>query len=303
MERQPSLRIPPTYVVMLAGFAGFLVGPLLLRLGAGSEFERLLDDSGPFTLWGALIGGQTALWLLALPPLWLILSRHRSKAAAAGLSARREVLLSLAALVLLVGVLILAAATNPVPEFLPHLRWKVRALTVGALLVAAVAAAAVWVIRVRLEGLRGAEPTKENLADYLELRADLERLLAFLGAIVGLAVLSSAGMRSVVSDVLPGSLPDFPAEAVIVYGLVLSLLLAAVYLPTFAVARATGVAFRDKLAAFPDPEKLVDGMDAQRKLDEALGLTVSATASFRASVAILSPLLGGLASLIPQLGG
>jgi hypothetical protein len=43
---------------------------------------------------------------------------------------------------------------------------------------------------------------------------------------------------------------------------------------------------------------------AKRKaLDELLKLQISASASFRAGVAILSPLLASLTSLLPGLGG
>ena len=119
-------------------------------------------------------------------------------------------------------------------------------------------------------------------------------------------------MRTVVQDVatshlVPGvtldSLARFHAEAVIVYGLVLTLILAGTYLPTLAVARAVGGKLRDELVPLPDPGQLVDAFEKRAKLNDALGLTVSATASFRAAVAILSPLLGGLASLLPKIGG
>jgi hypothetical protein len=206
-------------------------------------------------------------------------------------------------LCILVAGFMWVASTNPVPQFLPHLTWKVRGLTIAALLVALVAATSVWVIRGRLEQLLDKRPTKADLAAYSEMRADLDRLLAYLGAVVGLAVLSSAAMRNVVRDVLPSELDSFHAEAVILYGLVLSLILAGVYLPTFAVARAVGARFRDELAPFPEPSALDEGFEKRKRLDDALGLTVSATASFRAAVAILSPLLGGLASLLPKIGG
>jgi hypothetical protein len=288
---------------MLAGAVGYSLGPLFLSIDAASEVKDLVHDSGPFSLWGVLIGVQTMLWMLALPPLWLIRRHHWKEASKAGLTVWREVLPSAFVLCVLVALFIWVASTNPVPEFLPHLSWKVRGLTIAALLVALVAATAVWVIRGRLERLLDKSPTKENLVAYLQMRSDLDRLLAYLGAVVGLAVLSSAAMRNVVRDVLPSELDSFHAEAVILYGLVLSLILAGVYLPTLAVARAVGARFRDKLAPFPAPDGLVDGFEKRRKLDDALGLTVSATASFRAAVAILSPLLGGLASLLPKIGG
>ena len=304
--------IPPTWLVMLAGGLGFAAGPLVLSLGAGSELEELLRRSGPFTLWTALIGMQTMLWLLASVPLLLILARHWTSASNAGLRVLRQVVPNAVLLVGLVVSLMFAASRNPVDQFLPYLTWKVRLLTGAALLVALVASMSVWIIRGRLEHLLEQGPTKETLATYSELRADLDRLLAYLGAVVGLAVLSSAAMRTVVQDVatshlVPGvtldSLARFHAEAVIVYGLVLTLILAGTYLPTLAVARAVGGKLRDELVPFPDPGQLVDAFEKRAKLNDALGLTVSATASFRAAVAILSPLLGGLASLLPKIGG
>lgn len=302
MPDTAGTRIPSTWVVMLAGAVGYSLGPLLLSIGAGSVVKDLVRDSGPFSLWGVLVGVQTMLWTLALPPLWLIRRHHWREASNAKAAIWREVLPSAVVLCVLVALFVWVASTNPVPEFLPHLGWKVRGLTIAALFVALVAATSVWVIRARLERLLDARPTKENLAAYTEMRSDLDRLLAYLGAVVGLAVLSSAAMRNVVRDVLPGELDRFHAEAVILYGLVLSLILAAVYLPTLGVARAVGARFRDKLVPFPAPSALVEGLEQRRRLDDVLGLTVSATASFRAAVAILSPLLGGLASLLPKIG-
>jgi hypothetical protein len=92
------------------------------------------------------------------------------------------------------------------------------------------------------------------------------------------------------------------AEGVILHGLVLSLLVALIYLPTFATLQRTGTGIRDSVEGLPEPgDPMLEARLAKRKaLDELLRLQISASASFRTSVAILSPLLGSLTSLLPR---
>jgi hypothetical protein len=287
---------------MLAAVLGLALGPVLLSLGATGELRNLVTSSGPFVLWASLIAAQTMLWTLALPPLTLAARRHWTSTPRPDATARRDVLAAAVVLVLLVAAIpTLTHFAGAPAEFLPYGNAKVRTLTAIALFVALVAAASIWLIRGRLERLREQGATKDNLRTYLRLRGELDRLLGYLGAVVGLAVLSSAGMRRVIQDV--GSVGSFHAESIVVYGVVLSLLVALVYLPTYLVAHAVGEDLRDELVPFPEPKQLSEGLEERRKLDEALGLTVSATASFRAGVAILAPLLGSLTSLLPTLGG
>jgi hypothetical protein len=306
-EGESRVRVPPTWVLMVAALAGLAVGPVVIALGAAGETADLARRSGPFSLWVSLIAAQTMVWTLALPPLALAARRHWSSSPRPDAAARRDVVFAAAALVLFVAAVpaVTSVLETTPPEFIPHGTSRVRFLTAMALLVALVAAASIWLIRGRLERLREGGATKENVRTYVGLRAQLERLLAYLGAVVGLAVLSSAAMRRVVEDaVARGIVRDdgvFPAEAVILYGFVLSLILALVYLPTYLVAQEVGAELRDELVPFPEPRRLGEGLEERRKLDEALGLSVSATASFRAGVAILAPLLGSLTTLLPTL--
>lgn len=57
------------------------------------------------------------------------------------------------------------------------------------------------------------------------------------------------------------------------------------------------------MAPFPALDQLDDGLKRRRTLDDLLGLRVSATTSFRIAAAILSPLLGSVAGILPKLGG
>jgi hypothetical protein len=143
----------------------------------------------------------------------------------------------------------------------------------------------------------------------LGLRTDVEWLLGFLGAVIGLAVLASAELQHVIRAYYKflgfDKKTEFSAEGVILYGLVLSLLVALIYLPTFGTLQRTGTRIRDSVEGLPEPaDPMLEARLAKRKaLDELLSLQISASASFRVSIAILSPLLGSLTSLLPRLGG
>ena len=104
---------------------------------------------------------------------------------------------------------------------------------------------AIWLIRGRAEVL-GRTPTitSSELQTYLRLRADLEWLLGFLGAVIGLAVLASAGLRHLYLSLPHDKKADLGSEEVILYGLVLSFLVALIYLPTFATLQRTGAHIR-----------------------------------------------------------
>jgi hypothetical protein len=179
------------------------------------------------------------------------------------------------------------------------------ALTGLALLVALIASMAIWLIRGRAEALgRSPAITRRELRTYLRLRAGLERLPGFLGAVIGLGALGSAELQRVYVS-LPGhDKADFPPEGVILDGMVLSFLVALACLPAFATLQRAGARIRDSAEGLPEPgDPLLGARLAKRKaLGELLKLQFSARASFRAGVAILSPLLASLTSLLPGLG-
>ena len=272
-----------------------------------SQQTRDFARSAPFLFWLALICAETMLWVLALPPLVGAFRRHLR--ARTPTSVLKEVAPEVAPSALVLTFLVATVALvphliAPAPEVIPHQYLKTLALTGLALLVALIASMTIWLIRGRAEVLgRSLAITRSVLQTYLRLRADLEWLLGFLGAVIGLAVLASAQLRrvSLSYEKEAGS----AAEAVVLYGLVLSLLVALIYLPTFVTLQRTGMHIRDSVEGLPEPgDPMLEARLGKRKaLDELLGLQISASASFRVSVAILSPLLASLTSLLPGLGG
>ncbi len=299
-----SAGLPRTQVVMLAGVFGISLGLFAIYVDFGSWDQPTRDfaSSGAFLFWVALLSAQTMLWTVALAPLLTTFRRHWR--AREPQSLRREVIPSAVILASFVAALvILPRAGGKLPEIIPHHHLKIDILTAVALVVALVAATSIWLIRGRAEAL-GRKKTfaKNDLNSYLGLRSDLDGLLAFLGAVIGLAVLASAALRHL--SLLYDETIDFPAESVVLYGLVLSLLVAFIYLPTFLTVQRAGEHIRNSVQDLPAPDDTeLDSKLARRKtLDELLGLQVSASGSFRVGVAILSPLLGALTSLLPKLG-
>jgi hypothetical protein len=301
-----SVRVPRTYVVMLAAVAGLGLGILIVYFdyGSWSQHSRDFAKSGPFSFWLALICAQTMLWTVALPPL-IGTFRHHWRARRPG-SAWGEVVPSAIVLTLLVTAVALVPSLvgSPVPDFIPHRHLKILMLTAMAFLVALVAAMSIWLIRGRAEALRNHPAFADSeLVTYLRLRADLEWLLTFLGAVIGLAVFASAALRNVVLSYDKSASDE--AGGVIVYGFVLSLIVALIYLPTYATLHGTGARIRDSVEQLPQPgdQKLEERIAKRKALDDLLGLQISTSATFRIGVAILSPLLGSLTSLLPNLSG
>jgi hypothetical protein len=184
---------------MLAALGGLVLGVVVIYADRHwwTPGERAFASSGSFLFWAALISAQTMLWTLAFVPLTSILRSHwRDRASYA---VRREVLPSTAVLVSLAALLVaVPRLTGDLPEVVPGAHVKIAVLTGLALIVAAVASISIWLIRGRAEELpRGSSFGQPELATYLRLRSDLELLLAFLGAVIGLAVLASAALRHV----------------------------------------------------------------------------------------------------------
>jgi hypothetical protein len=221
---------------------------------------------------------------------------------------RREILGSGLLLVVFIGAMIgITNVTGPVPSVFPHQHVKVWSLTGLALVLALGVAVTIWLIRGRLMELRSGESSRE-IELFLEFRSELERLLGILGAIVGLAVLATAALRQVVLEYAaqhPKAGASFPSDYPILYGLILSLVVALAYLPTYFALLHAGSDLRDRAAPLRGPgEPDFEAVIAKRKaLTELLGLDISASTSFRVGAAILSPLFAALVSLLPKLGG
>jgi hypothetical protein len=313
----PDLPVPQTSLLMATAIAGGIIGVAVVLVWEPywKDFQKSLANSGPFVLWVALTAAQAMLWAAALPSLVVILLRHWRLRRPD--SVRREVAPSAVVFALALAAFAViphfTRTLHTVPsDLIPGVAYRIGVLTALGGLAALAAAISIWLIRGRVEALEaGRKLTGRELRTYLGLRSDVERLLGFLGVVIGLGVLTVAALRQVVVQeynhlpLVKDTPVKFPPEILILYGVVLTLIVALVYLPTWATMQRTGSMMRDGIAPLPEPtsDQLEAQLQKRAALDDLLGLRVSASTSFKAGVAILSPLLASLTSLLPKLGG
>jgi hypothetical protein len=253
-------------------------------------------DSGPFTLWAALLCAQTGLWALTL--VWLLPSVRRLRRLY-GETVRREVA---ASTVIILVVIVLLVVVGPLlssrPEYLPRHTVKLGFLTLIGALVGLVAAQGIWLVRGGLNAVAEDTVPERALNQFRSLQGELQRYLATLGAILGLLVLTTAAQRHAVLDYAPTANYDF--ELVLVYGLFFSILIAAVYVPTYLTLAAVGERLRDGFFQPVAPSDAAwEERTRQRDLfGRMLQLDVGPFGRLRASAAILTPLIGSLVALV-----
>jgi hypothetical protein len=293
-----NLRDLATWKVLVVLFVGALIGFTVLFADAPSwdHHHRVAARSAAVVLWAALMCMQTALWALAL--VWL-LPIIRTLPAEYSRANRSEIVgSSLAILAILVCLSVASMLHRMWPNYLPGHAVKLGVLTILGGLVGLVAARGVWIVHGGLKVLRRQLGTEESLQTFLSLRDHLQRFLAVLGAIIGLLVLSTGAQRRAVLSYSPKTHYGF--ELVLVYGFGFTILVAAVYLPTYLTLADVGIRLRDTL--FPpvptsDPG-WGDTADKREKLSRILALDQGPLGQLKAGVAILTPLLGSLVGLL-----
>ncbi len=289
-----------TWGLLVLVLAGAAFGLVVLYGDYASWDQHHRDfarDSGAFGLWVGLMCAQTALWTLALAWLLPVVRRLRREY---GGENRSERIGSTAVILALILVL---AVGGPVrshwPDYVQNHTAKIAFLTLVGALVGLVAAQGVWLVHGGLKKLAAGDLQSDAaVPTFLTLQADLNRFLAVLGAILGLIVLSASAQRRTVLEFAPAT--NFPYEGVLLYGLFFSILVAAVYLPTYLTLARVGEEIRE--AVFPAVPPTSPGWPertAQRaSLTGVLGLDVDLASRFRTSVTIISPLIGSLVGLL-----
>lgn len=297
-----TLSVPRAHVVLWGGLGGGLIGLLVLLgdLPLWDDADRRRAEDGTFGLWAAAIAAQTMVWVLAFPAIRAISRRRRTPEAARS----REIVWATAALALVgLAVAILPPLTGDLPDTIPNRGLKTFLLNLAAFTLAVYAARAMWFAVAELRALGSSSAADlDALLVHRRLRGEIGLLLRILGALVTLAVIASAALRAFTASVdAEGALP---AQAVVLYGVTLSLVLALIYVPAHETMLASGGALRDRIAPLlpPDDPGFEGRLGLRDRIDSFLGLDVGASVSLRAGIAILSPLLGSLVSLVPDLG-
>jgi hypothetical protein len=274
---------------------------------------RPFTATGQFDLWLFLLAAQTALWALALIPLTT--SLRALWRFGRGQWYRIAASTTMLALGILVVVVVTVSRASERPYPLPSHVLKLTIIVLIGSMVALVGGMTMALVNAALRALAqtdlDTERAKRNSAQtLLMLRDCLQRMLGVEGAIIGAAVLATAGLRNAVLAygatvgahplLYPHTpVPHFPPEEVLIYGAAFSALLALFWAPIY--GRMTTVATRI-CDAFAPPvasdESWTNWEERRTSIAEYLGLTTSATANFRSTVAILTPLLSALLGLL-----
>jgi hypothetical protein len=257
--------------------------------------------AGPYTVWVLLIGLQAAVWGAALAPLWRTVKPlfpywEKGKG--------DLVFLTLAfALAVVVGI-----GAGPflvhIPNFLPWHEWKLLGLSAVGGSVGLLAVFGMWLAHVRLRGMAGEPVTDASVDDFLAVRETLHNLLLFVGALIGLAILAAGGERQAVaaySELTKVKDPGrFPPEYVLVYGIYFTALLALAYVPVHLTLSRVGGRLRDHYFPLPPPsdESWSEICGKRDAFDGLLQLRTGPGATLKASVAILTPLIGSMTGLL-----
>jgi hypothetical protein len=301
------VRRSPLLTATALGVGGFLLGVLILFIDKPFvTTPKRLSDSGPFALWAWLIALQTGFWAAALQPLGAIVRELRPHFR----PHRAEVVAPAAAFAaLVVTFIVVANVARPLKNPLPNYHVKLVLLNLLGTSVALVGVIGISLVHAALADRFPRERTfdEHDLENLLRLQAQLRRLLALDGVIIGAAVLSSGALRNALLAYYKEIDPtfSFPEEYVLVYGAFFSALLALVYAPAHERQRAVARRLRDAFAPLPSPHEpsWSASYDKRSKLEELFELQLTTTASFRTGVAILTPLSAAAFSLLFGTGG
>jgi hypothetical protein len=135
----------------------------------------------------------------------------------------------------------------------------------------------------------------EFIQKYLHYRNILQICLITSGIILSLNPIITAAYISIWQEIGIFTRETFPSQGIIIYGLIITLLLIFIYVPTYFNITNVGRELRD--AKYPYPQQLDDlkGVLEKRKtLDELLQTNIGITENLKNGIFTLSPLVSGL---------
>jgi hypothetical protein len=312
--------------LFLLAVGGAALGVLVIMSGAWEWSQEHKDfvSSGPFLLWGALICTQTAAWGVAV---YLF---HGLRSDLEHCRERRILVAGGTLWVLVLGGVV-AGAFGPQWahwhsfEYLDDRGARITILGAIGSLVAMYGVTAIWAIYWKLKAmLQAGNLGLDHVHLYLSLQDKLQQLLLIIGSALGLTILTVGAERNAVitwattpprcasrspleTFVLGPVSCDthFPPEYMLVYGFFFTVLLAVAYAPAQFALADVGRRIRDSAASLDSlTAQNVAGRQAERTaLDELLDLKLGTFGSFRAALAILTPLIGSLTGLLFHTGG
>ena len=310
----------PLWLLVLAPAAAFgAMAWWILRDGRSTPASAAFVSTPEFVLWLLILCGQASFWALAFGYVaGTVIRRTRDLRARGMLTTGRVLPLAASLLVLVVLPALVVSAPGDTP--LRHVpgkegfpladnEAKITPIVVLGLAIGFLAIVGMWAATMALNRLQpSGPPSAALLGRFLALRREVGALLSVAGTLVGLATLSSGALRLAVLAANeepyfadgPGAQLEFASGYVLAYGLFFTGLLAIAFAPSFLAMRAAGDRLRDAAHPLvaPNHPDFADVVAKRNGLDAVLQTNLSASATFKAGAAILTPLAGSLVALV-----
>ena len=254
-----------------------------------------------FLVWAVLVAAQSAIWVLSLlifvVTVWALPRGFR-------LIKRRAVWGPVVLFALALAVPVLTTRFYSGLQYDSPLyahKWRGNILVLFGSSVALVGAFALAAISAVAGTASGS--AAERLDAYISRRDELQRVLFFLGTMIGAATLALGASRHAL--IVQGGVTskDFPPELVLAYGAYYSFFLVAAYVPVYLNVLALGREVVDDLLG-KLPAKLGEGkawaewISQREAADLLLQLRTTPVQRLRTALAILAPLAGSAVSLV-----
>jgi hypothetical protein len=124
----------------------------------------------------------------------------------------------------------------------------------------------------------------------------LQNLLVAGGIILGMVPVITAGLIAFLVKLADGNGNNFPIELVIIYGLLYSILLVLLYVPTYMEITAASRNLRDRLCPITTLSNLKDAVDKRKMLEDYLHINEGLVPHLTTGIFTLAPFVSSLLS-------
>ena len=291
MEEIGSLVWKKPYLMLMQFAVGFVIGAgiILYLYDATRASMRFFHTASFSILLGILVG---LLFVFAIP-MWVSLEKFDLN--------WKEHRFNLIASSLLLFILLMAPL--PYAQYIANIPFPLykhmdKMLIIFTLTYFSVLPGAIglWLTNYGAsEAYKQVEPTLEGCFPYIEKSNDyfrnMQLYLAIAGILISLVVLSAVALRDALIQYDPVIKNIFTIEMTLAFGLYFTLLLAFLYIPTYAILQFNGRMLRDQIYPVKSLTDYAEKEAARHKFEEILNLRVGVIQNLRSSVVILAPLL------------
>ena len=307
-----SRYLTPIYVLV----AGTLGGGLVLGLFTwnypepNDPFGQAFIHPGTFWVWIFLLVFYSVMVMIFILPSWGLLvwlfkkhTHHQEKHVLMGEAIR---LLAIGIFITIILILLLQVINSTnigIAKFFPRGHSQRVGFLVGYSFLATLpeALSMVLIYFTIQEVFAKIKATARNesqafalVAELQSYREILQSLLMMVGAILSMIPITTAGLRTNLIAAYPQIEPIYPVSYVIIYGLVFTLLLLLVYLPTHLTLAQASRELRDSLCPLNSLSTLKDTVERRKSLDEILQTNIGLTQNLKSGLVTLAPLISSL---------